>query len=407
MEFISFEESMRILHKSIKTLNLTQKVFTPEALGRVLAKDIVAKENSPKFKTAAMDGYAIRWEDQKLKRLKIVDLVPAGSEAKKRIQKGECVKTFTGSLMCEGSDTLIPIENVEVDGDYIVIKEEVSKGFSVRPVGENYKKGEVLIKKGRKISFADIGVLASLNEVLVEVYKSPVISIIATGSEILDLGEERKNSSQIYSSNHYTLEAIAKAEGAEVIRVGCVGDNKELIKEKIIQSIERSDIVVTTGGVSVGDFDFVKEILNSMEVNYLIKGVVIKPGQHIKIVKVKEKFIVALPGFPYSSTVTFFLYVVPIIRKMQGLSPTLPVVLATLREDYKKRSKKEEFTAVNISYENGEFFVDLQGKKSGSSAILTNMLSNTALMRIRENDGDKKRGERVEVILFDLEFLRE
>jgi len=103
MEFISFEESMRILHKSIKTLNLTQKVFTPEALGRVLAKDIVAKENSPKFKTAAMDGYAIRWEDQKLKRLKIVDLVPAGSEAKKRIQKGECVKTFTGSLKSTSS----------------------------------------------------------------------------------------------------------------------------------------------------------------------------------------------------------------------------------------------------------------------------------------------------------------
>ncbi len=405
-KFISFKESMKILEDSMKTLKLTEKIFTADALGRVLAKDIVADKNSPEFATSAMDGYAIRYEDQKLKKLKIVDLVPAGKEAKREIQKGECVKTFTGSLMCKGSDTLIPIENVEVKDGYIFIKEEVEKGFSVRPVGENFKKGEILIKSGSKISFAEIGVLASLNKVLVEVYKKPLVSIIATGSEILDLGEERENSSQIYSSNHYTLEAIAKMEGAEVIRVGCVGDNKDLIKSKIVEALKRSDIVVTTGGVSVGDFDFVKDILKSMDVEYLIEGVVIKPGQHIKVVRVGEKYIFALPGFPYSSAVTFYLYVVPLIRKMQGLSNKLLKVFATLKEDYKKRSKKEEFTAVNISYEEGEFFVDLKGKKSGSSAILTNMLNNTALMHIPQNEGDKKKGEKVEVILFSMEFLR-
>ncbi len=405
MGFISFEESIKRVFDAVGEIGVREKVFTSEALGRVLAEDIVALENSPKYETAAMDGYAIRYEDQDLGRIKIIDSLPAGSEAKNRINKGECIKTFTGSLMSEGSDTLIPIENVEVEGDYIVIKERVARGFSVRPVGENYKKGEILIKKGERISFAQIGVLASLNRVLVEVYKRPVVSIIATGSEILDLGEERRNESQIYSSNHYTLEAIAKLWGADVIRVGCLGDNRDLIKRSITEALKRSDIVVTTGGVSVGDFDFVKDILKSMEVEYLVEGVVIKPGQHIKIVKAEEKFIVALPGFPYSSAVTFLLYVVPIIKKMQGLSPSLPKVYAILREDYKKRSKKEEFTAVNISYEDGEFFVDLSGKKSGSSAILTNMLNDTALMRIPQNEGDKRKGDRVEVILLDTFFL--
>ncbi len=405
LEFITYKESIKRLKESMKETKISEKIFMPSSLGRVLAEDIVADENSPSFETSALDGYAIRAEDQKLKRLKVIDRVPAGVKKDIKVTKGVCIKTFTGSLMSEGSDTLIPIENVEVDGDEIIIKEEVPKGFGVRPIGENFKKGEVLIKKGEKISFAQIGVMASLNKVMILVYKKPVVAIIATGSEIIDIGEQKSNPSRIYSSNHYTLEVIAKKEGAEVLRIGCLGDDKDLIKRKIVESLENSDIVVTTGGVSVGDYDFVKEILKDMEVEYLFKGVILKPGQHIKVAKIGKKYILALPGFPYSSAVTFYLYVVPLIKAMQGLEPSLPKVEAVLRENYKKRSKKTEFTAVNISYEDGIFYVDLKGKKSGSSAILTNMLGNTALMEIPQERGDLKAGERVEVILLNDNFL--
>jgi len=310
-----------------------------------------------------------------------------------------CIKVFTGSLIPKGADTLIPIENVSVDADAIVINEEVPKGFSIRPIGENYKADEVLIKKGTKIGFAEIGVLASLNIPQVKVYKKPVVTIVATGSEILDVGQKQTNPSQIRSSNQFTLEALAKKSGADVLRTPLAYDDKESIKRLIDSALSHSDIVVTTGGVSVGDYDFVKEILADLDAEYIVNGVVMKPGQHIKIVKVGRKYIFALPGFPYSSTVTFMLYVIPIIKAMMGLDAKQSYKRARLRQNYKKKSNKTEFAVANLSLnENGEYQVDFIDKRSGSSAILTNMLGACALIKIDENCGDLSTGDSVEFI---------
>ncbi len=399
MNFITYQESIKRLKDSIKEKKMSEKVFLSNSLGRVLAEDIIASFNSPSYPTSAMDGYAIRYEDQKLKKLKIIDRLPAGEDKKQIIKSGEAIKTFTGSLMSEGSDTLIPIENVKVEGDYIIINEPVKKGFSVREIGENFKKDEVLIKNGTYISYPQIGVMASLNISQIEVYQKPRVAIIATGSEIIDVGEERSNNAQIVSSNHFTLEALAKENGAEVFRTSIIGDDKEKIKEIILNSLEVSDIVVTTGGVSVGDYDFVKEVLKEFEPKYIINGVKIKPGQHIKVVKIGKKYIFALPGFPYSSTITFMLYVLPLIKAMQGLSPKLTTIKAKLKENYKKKSKKEEFVACNYYIENGEFFVDFKCKKSGTSAILTNMLGDIAILHIGIDEEDKKEGEFVDIIV--------
>lgn len=398
-KFISYEESIKRIKPFFSEVLGNERVFLSESLGRVLASNVVASFNSPAYETSAMDGYAIKHEDQKLGRLKILDDLPAGTDKKETVIKGCCIKTFTGSLMSDGSDTLIPIENVEVEGDEVVIKEEVPFGYSVRPVGENFKQNEVLIKKGAVIDFAEIGVMASLNIAQVDVVKKPRVSVLATGSEILEVGEESDNPSQIRSSNHFTLEAIAKKEGAEVFRPGVVGDDKDEIKGIIAEAVQSSDIVVTTGGVSVGDYDFVKDIIKEIEPQYIFDGVFIKPGQHIKAVKIGKKYIFALPGFPYSSTVTFILYIVPLIRSMLSLEDELTTVEATLKDDYKKKSKKTEFAAANISFENGEYFMDFQGKRSGSSAILTNMLGNVALIEIAESHGDLKKGDTVKAIL--------
>jgi len=398
MVFITYEESIKNLKKSFEDITLTEKVFLSDAQGRVLATDIVADHNSPEFPTAAMDGYAIKFDDQSLGRIAITGAVPAGTYNDKEIVGGQCVKTFTGSLMSAGTDTLIPIENVKVEGNEIVIIEEVPKGFSVRPVGENYKKGEVLINKNTEIDFAEIGVMASLNIAQVEVYKKPRVAIVATGSEILDVGEKQTNPSQIRSSNQFTLEAIAKKAGAQTVRAPLAKDEKEIIQKTITNMLEDNDIVVTTGGVSVGDYDFVKDIIANFEPEYITKGVIIKPGQHIKIVKIGKKYIFALPGFPYSSTVTFILYVLPLIYHLQGRKKELPIVKAKLQSSYKKKSLKTEFVAVNLHYVNGEYQVDLEGKRSGSSAILTNMLGDVGLLHIPQNSGDLNAGEIVEVV---------
>ena len=399
MSFVSFDESMKALKKSFEEPVLKEKVFLGNALGRVVAKDVVAGFNSPAYPTSAMDGYAVKYEDLAMGRIEIVGDNPAGSEVEAQMVGGTCIKTFTGSLMPKGSDTLIPIEFVEVEGNFIIIKEEVKQGANVREIGENFKEGEVLVAKNTKLGFAEIGVMASLNISQVEVFAKPTVGVLSTGSEILDVGETQTSLGQIRSSNQFVLESLAKNEGAEVIRHSLIKDSKDEIKTAIETLLSKCDIVVTTGGVSVGDYDFVKTILAEYEPTYITKGVVIKPGQHIKIVKLGKKFIVALPGFPFSSTVTFILYVVPLIRKMIGLDGKLRYKKATIEHDFaRKTAKKTEFHAGSLKLKDGKYFVDFSDKRSGTSAIMTNMLGDVALVKIDAGADDLKKGQEVDIL---------
>ena len=397
---IHFDESIqRIENQQINTYK-TKKLYLMEAQGYILAEDIIADHNSPEFPTSAMDGYAVRYEDLREGRLKIASINPAGSELQEEVEAGNCIKTFTGSLMPHGADTLIPIENVEVEGNEIVIKETVPRGFSVREIGENYAKGQTLIKAGTKLDFSQIGVLASLNIVHVSVYEKPTVAILSTGSELLDLGEMQTNDAQIRSSNNYVIEAIVRKYDAIPMQLGCIKDDKESITVAVAEALEKSDIVVTTGGVSVGDFDFVKDVIYELGCEVVFKGVRVKPGQHIMVARKEDRFIVALPGFAYSSTVMALVYVLPLIAKLQkGIYP-LKKVKATLKEPFTKRAKKEEFTACNISLEEGRYYVDFNDKKVGTSAILTNMLGSIALLETSEDESSKEAGDEVSVLLF-------
>jgi len=398
---IHFDESIEMIQNLEINNYKTKKLYLVDALGYVLAEDVVADHNSPEFPTSAMDGYAIIHEDMTLGRLNIASINPAGSSLQEEVIGGTCIKTFTGSLMPHGADTLIPIENVEVDGDDIIIKEEVPQGFSIREVGENYAKGQMLIPKGTKIDFPQIGVMASLNIANILVYEKPTVAILSTGSELLELGEEQTNDAQIRSSNNYILEAIVTKYDGEPMQLGCIKDDKASISKAVSDALKKSDIVVTTGGVSVGDFDFVKDVIVELGCDVVFKGVRVKPGQHIMVARKDDKFIIGLPGFAYSSTVTALLYVVPLIEKLQNGTCSLRKVKAKLKEPFIKRAKKAEFTACNISLMQGEYYVDFQGKKVGSSAILTNMLGDVALLGTSEDDRSKEVGDEVTVLLFD------
>lgn len=401
MAFMHFDESIEII-KNIQINNYKkEKKYLTDTLGYVLAEDIVADHNSPEFPTSAMDGYAVKHEDLVLGRLKISSINPAGADLKEEVIGGCCIKTFTGSLMPAGADTLIPIENVTVEGDEIVINEEVSFGFSVRAIGENYEKGQKLIAEGTKIDFPEIGVMASLNVVSPLVYEKPRVAILSTGSELLELGEVQTSDAQIRSSNNYILEALVKKYDGKALQLGCILDDKESILNAVKSALVQSDIVVTTGGVSVGDFDFVKDVIVELGCEVLFKGVRVKPGQHIMVARKDDKFIVALPGFAYSSTVTALLYMVPLIVKLQKGTTSLRMVEATLGSSFNKRQKKAEFTACNYSLKYGQYFVDFKGKKSGSSAILTNMLGSTALLVTSEEDQSKEVGDKVQILLID------
>jgi molybdopterin molybdotransferase len=379
----------------------SENIALTSSLGRILHEDIVAKYNDPQFATASMDGYAVLHSDLEKQSIKVLGTNPAGSDEQRVISSGECIKTFTGSKMPEGSDTLIQIENVTLEGEKIIINESVPFGSSVRPIGEGYKSGDVLIKKGTKIGFAQIGVMAGLNKVMVKVAVRPRIAVIATGSEILDLGVDSDNPAQIRSSNNYTLGALFESAGAEVIQLGTVGDNKDSIMKTFQNALASADILVSTGGVSVGDYDFVKDIVPRLGAEIVFKGVAIKPGKHILVASREDKFILALPGFAYSSTVTAILYVLPLVAKMLGRQKAYTMVEAKLSQSFKKRSKLVEFTACNVVVEDGEYFINFEDKKVGSSAILTNLLNSSALMVSGEDDGDLEEGTFVNVILLE------
>ncbi len=400
-DFISFETSQNMLDLLQVNNHRYERVPLSDAQGRVLAQDIVAEFNDPQFPTASMDGYAIRHEDMQKGELVVLGDNPAGHDETRVLQEGECIKTFTGSMMPTGSDTLIQIENVTFEDGKITINEEVEKGNAVRPIGEGYAAGDVLIHKGTKIGFAEIGVMAGLNQVMVKVALRPRVAVIATGSEILDLGENSDNPAQIRSSNNYTLAALFEQAGAEVLQLGTAPDDRDAIMKTFENALESADILVSTGGVSVGDYDFVKDIIPRLGAEVVYKGVGIKPGRHILVAQRGHKFILALPGFAYSSTVTAILYALPLIAKMLGKERPYKTVAAKLQEDFKKRSRFTEFTACNVVVEDGEYFVNFAGKKVGSSAILTNMLHNSALMIAGEEDKFLEAGTYVNVILLD------
>ena len=401
MNLLSYETSKNMLELLQVNSSRFERVSLSSSLGRVLAVDIAAEHNDPQFPTASMDGYAVKFEDLESGVITVLGDNPAGHDEKRIIKNGECIKTFTGSMMPEGADTLIQIENVTYSDGNITVDEAVQQGNAVRPIGEGYRSGDVLITKGTKIGYAEIGVMAGLNQVMVKVAIRPRVGVIATGSEILDLGENSDNPAQIRSSNNYTLAALFEQAGAEVIQLGTAPDNKEEIMNTFQTALESVDILVSTGGVSVGDYDFVKDIVPRLGADVVFKGVGIKPGRHVMVAQRDSKFILALPGFAYSSTVTGILYALPLIAKMLGKSSPCKIVAAKLQENFTKRSRFTEFTACNVEIEDGEYFVNFDGKKVGSSAILTNMLNQSGLMIAGEEDKFLEAGTYISVILLD------
>jgi molybdopterin molybdotransferase len=401
MNLLSYETSQNMLDLLQVNSSRFERIPLSASLGRVLASDIVARYNDPQFPTASMDGYALKHEDLEKGVLNVLGDNPAGHDEQRVLGSGECIKTFTGSMIPSGADTLIQIENVTYEDGKITINKSVPKGAAIRPIGEGYKAGDILIPKGTKIGFAEIGVMAGLNQVMVKVAMRPRVGVIATGSEILDLGEDSDNPAQIRSSNNYTLAALFEQAGAELIQLGTAPDDKDAIMHTFVTALESVDILVSTGGVSVGDYDFVKDIVPRLGASVVFKGVSIKPGRHVLLAQMESKFILALPGFAYSSTVTAILYALPLIAKMLGRERPHKIVAAKLQDDFKKRSSFTEFTASNVLIEDGEYFVNFKDKKVGSSAILTNMLHSSALMISGEEDKFLEAGTYVNILLLD------
>jgi molybdopterin molybdotransferase len=299
-----------------------EMVALEAAYHRTLARDVAARRTQPPQAMSAMDGYAVRAADAARvnARLKVIGEVAAGRPFDRALGEGEAARIFTGGVIPAGADAVVIQEDTVVDGTSITITEAASPGRHIRPAGVDFRQGDVLLKAGRRLSDRDLSLAASMNFPELPVRRKPKVALLATGDELVMPGSE-PGPGQIVYSNAYALHALARAEGAETIDLGIAADTLEATTAGIRRAREaKADILVTTGGASVGDHDLVKTSLETEGVAIAFWRIAMRPGKPMMHGRLGGMRVVGVPGNPVSSYVCTMLFVVPLIRALSGRS---------------------------------------------------------------------------------------
>jgi molybdopterin molybdotransferase len=403
---ITVEEALDKILCHIRPLG-SEKVSLLEALRRVIAEDIHANRDVPPLDNSGMDGYAVKNLDIKNSskdhpvRLKVVEDLPAGSISTKTLRRGQAIRIMTGAPIPKGANTIIPVEETEKEEGFVSIFKAVSSGEHIRRAGEDVKKGDLVVSVGDLIRPAEVGMLASLGRSFISVYQKPLVAILCTGEELVDVDGDL-DEVKIVSSNSYTLAAQVRDCGAIPIQLGIAKDRREEIREKLRQGI-RADVLISSGGVSVGDYDFVKDALNDLGVKMVFWRVAMKPGKPLAFGTIRRKPVFGLPGNPVSSMVSFEQFVRPSLLKMMGHRHLFrPTVEAILKEDIHKEPGRRHFIRSSVSFEKDHYFATTTGAQG--SGILRSMLRANGLIVIPEDREIVKAGEKVRVQLLDRNF---
>tara|TARA_B100001063_G_C16762740_1_gene556853 strand:+ start:689 stop:1912 length:1224 start_codon:yes stop_codon:yes gene_type:complete len=396
---ISVEDTINI----ISQLHLKQNfeiIPIEDALNRVCAQNIYATSSLPKFNNSAMDGYAILYEN-KDEELEVIDTVFAGDNNNTLLKNNCCVKIMTGARVPNNTTAIIPKEDThKLNDKKIKITKNVKKFQHIRYIGEDIKKDELLIKIGENINFSKITLLSSQGISHIKVYKKPKIVVFSSGEE-LKLHYEKIQDHQIYNSNTPTLIARAKELGCDVRFIGQAKDSVDAIKELIENSLD-ADMIITSGGVSVGDADFTKEAFNELEFETIFDGIIIKPGKPTVFGKIGDTLILNLPGNPLASAMIFEMFGKLIIQKLLGSNKIYPNYIETkISQDFKNKAGR--ITLVPGFFD-GESFNVCQKRSPGMVSTLSNCNSMIAL---NENVDFIKENAKVKVLPINWKFFTE
>ncbi len=381
----SLQDAQKIVLDAVHPLGL-EKIGLLEVLGRVLGEDIVAARDNPPWDNSAMDGFAVRYEDIKQEHaigkavvLKVIEDVPAGKMATKTVGPGQAIRIMTGAPVPKGADTVLKVEDTEPTPDSVKVFKPEPRGSNIRPQGEDVKKGECIIAKGAQIRPGEAGMLAILAKSFVFVYQRPRVAILSTGDELADL-DERFSEEKIINSNSWGIAAAVQEAGGVPFLLGIAKDNPAALKEKIMHGLN-ADILVLSGGVSMGDYDFTKAVFKDLGAEMHFWKLAIRPGQPLAFGKIQGKLAFGLPGNPVSSMVTFEQLVRPAMLKMSGQrSYGRPVVQAEFQEKFSKRTDRRHFLRGILTREGGVFKVRTTGDQG--SGILTSMVKANCLIDI-------------------------
>ena len=402
-KFIALAEALEILNKNTKALK-SEVVSIKDSLKRVLYGDVKSKINNPPFNKSVFDGYAFKSEDSKGTskenpiELKIVDEIFAGDFSEIEIKSGEAVRIMTGAPIPVGADCVLKQEETERHGDLVKIFKEMKSNENISFMGEDIKSGETLIKKGKRLDYADLGIMASSGISEVTVYKKPRVSIISTGDEVCDINSTLKPG-KIYDSNLYSLSARIEELGYNVLSMEHVGDNILKIGEAIEKAFEKSDIVFTTGGASVGEKDLMQKVSESIGFEKLFWKIKIKPGSAVVCSKREEKILISLSGNPNAALTTFELLGKSVLKKLEGEEENINIKRekGILMDSFNKKSPQRRFLRGNVIYDEKGAKVYITQIKSGNG-ILSSLLNANCLIEIEKRNEGLNRGEVVNII---------
>lgn len=397
---ISVAQAIKIVKDQTRPLP-SEKVVLANAHGRFLAEEVIADSDLPPFDRSQMDGYAVRAADTENApvRLRIVGESAAGRGWHQEMKAGEAVRIMTGAPLPKGADSVQQVElTQDIDPDLVEIQRPVSLRRSIVTQGTEVKRGAVVLRAGEQINAAMLATLASFGYAEVSVGKQPRVAVLATGSELVSV-ERQPGPDQIRDSNNYSIGAYAELSGAIVERLPLAGDDIELLKRQITNAAERSEVVITSGGVSMGVYDFTKAALKELGSEVFFERVSLRPGKPIVLARLPNGTLVfGLPGNPVSVSVTFNLFARTALLKMQGANnPTLSEERAVLARNVKGSSDRVSYLPASLrTDEKGQLLAEAL-KWGGSSDFVAFTLA-TALLIVPQGDGELKAGTIVRVV---------
>jgi molybdopterin molybdotransferase len=401
---LSVEEALERILAEIRPLNVVQ-IPLPEACGLVLAEDVIAQEEIPPFANSAMDGFALLSKDShphddKPPRLRVTGGVAAGYVADHAVEEGTAMRVMTGAPIPPGADTVIQVELTRYDGPestWVEILEEVPPGNNIRPTGEDMHRGQKVLARGSEIGPWEIGILATLGWATVPVVRRPRVAILGTGDEVIEVDEPLRPG-KIRNSNSYLLEAAVRKAGAEPHRLGVARDTTESLREKFTEAVTY-DLILTSGGVSVGDFDLVKNIMQEQgQINFW--RINMRPGKPVAFGHIGTVPLLGLPGNPVSSAVTFELFGRPVIRKMMGHTRLLkPQIDVVVEDGVGDRAMRRHYVRAYVEWRDGHFVAHTTGNQG--SHILTSLLNANALVIVPEGGVEVHPGDTAKAMMLD------
>ncbi len=373
------------LVQPLKTEQDTETVNLENGNGRILATAIASDLDFPYWDNSAMDGYALRYEDvkdcssEKPITLEIVEEIPAGYEPKITIQSGQAARIFTGGMLPQGADTIVIQENTQKKDNLVTILNSPQYQEFVRHRGSFYQAGNPMLPSGIALGASDIAVLATAQCAKLKVYRRPRIAILSTGDELV-APDTPLQPGQIVDSNQYALASFVSNNGGIPICFGIIRDQPDILKDKISQAINQADIVLSTGGVSVGDYDYIDRILEELGAEIHIRSVAVKPGKPLTVASFPNSLYFGIPGNPVSALVSCWRFVQPAIKKLSGLKDNFApkFIKATTKNELRAGGKRETYLWGKLKLVNGEYEFSLAGG-SHSSGNLINLSQTNGL----------------------------